>query len=78
MNDRPIYYVHMNDVSVCTGVHILSRTDAGKGLYELCFMFLHFLFAHTLLVSLSSGRQEKVLKKIVEMINGLEVTPLEG
>ena len=48
MNDRPIYYVRMNDVSVRTGVHILSGTDAGIGLYELCFMFLHFLFAHTL------------------------------
>ena len=44
--------VHMNDVSVRTGVHILSRTDAGKGLYELCFMFLHFLFAHTLIPAL--------------------------
>ena len=51
MNDRPIYYVRMNDVSVRTGVHILSGTDAGIGLYELCFMFLHFLFAHTLNIS---------------------------
>ena len=49
MNDRPIYYVRMYDFSVRTGVHILSRIDAGNGLYELCFMLLHFMFAHTLI-----------------------------